>query len=132
MNAAEAGKLLTIYAGTTGREVTAGMAHGMAMVLPDMPYTIGEAALAEFLRSPEGGFALTPAMLQKYAVPILRRLARDVRSAKLRGWIPDSWPAERPLPDTVRQRFKREFEQTNDYPDALDGDTGPAAIEGGA
>lgn len=132
MDITETAKLLTFYAGLTGKEVNAAMAHTWSVVLEDIPYEIGYAALVQLVRSADGVYGITPAAIHKHAEPLLRRLARDVRSAKLRNWLPADWPETQPLPDVVRQRFKREFEATNDYPAIEADDDAQTALGAGA
>lgn len=113
MDALEAGQLLLILAATTDREPSAAKAQGWAYALEDVPFTVGEQALKAALRSPDAGY-ITPQTIRKHAAPLLRRLAADVRSAKLRGWIIPDWPEARPLPAEVAQRLAEEWAATND------------------
>lgn len=46
-----------------------------------------------------------------------RKQASLVRAAVLRGLVPDTWPAERALPERVVARLRAEVEATNDSPE---------------
>lgn len=124
MDATEAGKLLLILAAVTEREPTAAKAQGWAYALDDLPYEIGEQALHAALRSPDAGF-ITPQTIRRHAAPMLRRLAADVRSAKLRGLVVKAWPETRPLPAEILQRLAEEWQATNDTAELSAGTTPP-------
>lgn len=68
-----------------------------------------------------GGFMVTVGLVEKHAQPYMRKIARDVRSARLRGWVPQNWPDTRPIPAEARQKLTREFDQTNNRPDEIEG-----------
>lgn len=114
MNATEATDLLTILAAAEGRsEVNAAQALSWSFALEDVPVDVAKAALQDAFKAGDE-YRITPQKLRKYAGPYLRRLAADVRSAKLRKLVPQDWPATRPLPPAAAERLLREFEQTND------------------
>jgi len=114
MNAAEATDLLTILAAAEGRsEVNAAQALSWSFALEDVPVEIAKAALQDAFKAGDV-YRMTPQTIRKHAGPYLRRLAADVRSAKLRNLVPQDWPATRPLPPAAADRLLREFEATND------------------
>lgn len=113
MDAIEAARLLTILAAVTDREPSAAKAQGWAYALDDLPYSVGEAALRDALHSADAAY-ITPQTIRKHAAPLLRRLAADVRSARVRGWVVRDWPETQPLPVEVTERLRAEWDDTND------------------
>lgn len=129
MNAAEATDLLTVIAAAEGRsEVNSAQAISWSFALEDVPVEIAQAALKDLWRETEHPGRITPQTLRRYARPHLQRLARNVRSAKLRGLVDDAWPEHRPLPDDAAEKLAAEFARTNDV-DALASAAPPAPKE---
>lgn len=129
MNATETTQLLTLIAAAEGRpEVNPAMAISWAFALDDIPFDVGQSALKDAFHAGEFG-RINPQSIRRHAAPHLRRLARNVRSAKLRHLVPDEWPENRPLPPAAIERLKAEYEATNDRPDELDGGSSSEAIE---
>lgn len=122
MDATECGELLIILGAATGREPSAAQAHGWAFALNDVPFAVGKEALRAALQSPDSGY-VTPQVIRKHAQPLLRRLAADVRSAKLRGLVAADWPERSPLPDDVAARLAAEWAATNDLGELASGVT---------
>lgn len=117
MNAAEATDLLTLIAATENRsEVNAAQALSWSFALEDVPVDVARAALKDLWRASGEQYPgrITPQTLRKYAGPHLARLARNVRSAKLRGLVPADWPETTPLPPAAAERLRAEFDATND------------------
>lgn len=129
MNTIEAGKLLAVLSAIDNREVDAVRAQGWSFALDDVSLEVGQLALKDALRATDAAY-ITPQVIRKYAAPHLRQIARDVKSCKLRGWLPDDWPDEKPLPADVRERLTREFFAGNDLPDEIAAEAAgrPAAI----
>jgi hypothetical protein len=114
MNAREATDLLTIIASAEGRsEVNEAQAISWAFALDDVPVEIAKHALQDAFRAGDT-YRLNPQTIRKHAAPYLRRLAANVRSAKLRRLIPQDWPDTRPLPPAAAERLRLEFDATND------------------
>jgi hypothetical protein len=114
VNAAEATDLLTILAAAEGRsEVNPAQAISWSFALDDIPADVAQAALREAFHAGET-YRVTPQSIRKHAAPLMRRLAANVRSARIRGLVPPDWPETRPLPDAVRDRLAQEWEATND------------------
>lgn len=113
MDAKETGELLIILAAATGREPSSAQAHGWAFALEDVPFPVGKEALRAALQSPDSGY-VTPQVIRRHAQPVLRRLAADVRSAKVRGLVAKDWPEREPLPEHVAQQLAEEWARTND------------------
>lgn len=112
VNVTEAGQLLTITAAVTGRTPTAAQAQGWAWALDDLPYPVAEQALRTALA--EGETYITPPTIRRHARAHLRRLAADVRSARIRGLVPRDWPETRPLPPDAAAALAAEWAATND------------------
>lgn len=115
MDIQDAGKLLTLIAAAEGREVNAAMAQGWAMYLDDIPFEVAEKAFHDAIHA--GEIIRAPQIIRRYAGVHLRRLAANVRSAKLRRYIPQDWPENRPLPPIALDRLRSEFDATNDLPE---------------
>lgn len=101
-------------------------AAGWAAVLNAVPDEVLVAAGMDAARDNAGGFMITVGMIQKHAEPYMRKIARDVKSAKVRGWIPPTWPDTQPIPMQAREKLTAEFDRTNNRPDAI-----AAAVNGG-
>jgi hypothetical protein len=128
MNAAEATQLLTLIAAAEGRsEVNPAQALSWSFALDDIPAEIAQAALRDAFHVGDA-YRITPQTLRRHAAPLMRRVAADVRSAKLRGLIPDAWPETRPIPSEAADRLRAEFDSTNDRPELGAADTNPREL----
>lgn len=119
MNAQETMQVLLIVAGSQGRsEIPPAMAAAWAIAFEDVPVEIALQATKDALKA--GGTLREPRDLKRHTDPLMHRLARAVRSAKARGLVPASHKPTQMLPPAAADRLRREFEATNDYPDADD------------
>lgn len=118
MNVDETGQLLAALAHVDNREVDSGRAAGWYLVLDDIPFEVGLIALRAALKVTPRIY-IDAQVVREYAQPVMRRIARDVKSARVRGWVPKEWPDTKPLPPAVSQRLADEFAATNDSPDDI-------------
>lgn len=103
------------------------VAIGWSQALYDLPDEVLVQAGVEAARANRNGSMVTAGMVHDHAQPAMRKIARDVRSAKLRGLVPQSWSDRQPIPVEAQERLRREFEGTNDYVDEIAaGGTTPA------
>lgn len=120
MNAEETMKVLMVVVGSMGRnEVPPAMALAWTIAFEDVPPSIAMAGTREALK--RGDLLREPRDLKRHTDPLMRHLAKDVKSAKTRGLVPDTWPSTRPLPTPVEQRLRAEWAATNDAPTAIEG-----------
>lgn len=121
MNAEEAGLLLMMMSELDNRELSASRAQAFAFVLDDIPFEFAKLAIKpaykEAAATPNG--YVDAGAIRRHAEPIMRRNARDVRSATARGWVPKDWPEARLLPTAVTTRLQAEFAANNDSPDDI-------------
>ncbi len=110
MNKQEAAGLLTI-AGAFDRWITVNdaTATAWAYALADVPIDLARVAVLEHYKGADAHKQIMPADIIK-AVEREARLTRpqieaDVRSAKARGLVDDSWPVAKLLPEDVRARL---------------------------
>lgn len=110
MNKAEAAHLLTL-AGAFDRWIIVndGTAGGWAYALENLPFELARVAVVDHYKGPNAHKAIMPADIIA-AVESAARLTRpqieaDVRSAKARGLVDQSWPDAQVLPDLVRERL---------------------------
>lgn len=112
--------LLTALASLDPRvKFDAATAFGWAQVLRDVPDEVLVPAGFDAARANDYGGIITVGMVEKHAQPHLRRIASDVKSAKLRRLVPADWPATQPLPDDVRKRLAAEWAANNDRPNEI-------------
>lgn len=95
MNASEALKLLSVLAEIDRREFNATTGQAWAWALEDVEYARGLEAAKRAMKAGEKYIDLQTIQHQLRAMQ--PRLEADVRSAKLRGVIPDDWPKHKPL-----------------------------------
>lgn len=110
MNKLEAAKLLTIASGfdrfIRADELTT---TAWQKVLDRVPYALAEGAVLAHFSGPDASRQLMPFHIIK-AVEREARLSKplieeDVRSAKARGLVSQSWPADQILDEDVRERL---------------------------
>jgi hypothetical protein len=129
MNAEEATQLLTVISAQDPRvEVNPAIALSWSWLLEDLSLDVAKRAFASLVDAGDTS-RITPAALRKYAQPHLRRIATDVRSAKIRGLIPQDWPPTRPLPAAAQSALAREWSATNDASELHAGDPTRGEIE---
>lgn len=106
------------------------IAVGWSQALYDLPDEVLIPAGLAAARSIRNGAMVTVGMIEDHAQPFLRKIARDVKSARLRGLVHESWPLNRPVPAEAQEALKREFLATNSLPDeiAAEAASAPAAI----
>jgi hypothetical protein len=112
MNPQEAATLLAMLSSIDNREVDAVRAQGWAFALDDIPFDVAKLALHDALHADDIGY-IDHKAIRRFAAPHIRRIARDVKSAKIRGFIPDEWPDTRPLPAPITARLVAEWETNN-------------------
>lgn len=116
MNALEAGKILAILAAVDRREIDTTTAQGWAWALEDIEYERGLEAAKRAVKSGAGYVDVTA--IRRELKAMQPGFERDVRSAKARGIVSDSWPATKPLPLQLEQQLRAAqaaaYEATND------------------
>ncbi len=95
------------------------IADSWANTLRPIPDEVLVPAAEAAARAITNGQMVTVGLIEQHAQPFMRKIARDVRSARARGLVPDSWPENQPIPAHAREALRREFEQFNDYPDEI-------------
>jgi hypothetical protein len=110
VNKAEAAHLLAL-AGAFDRWIIVndGTAEGWAYALENLPFELARVAVVEHYKGPNAHKAIMPVDVIA-AVESAARLTRpqveaDVRSAKARGLVDQSWPDAQVLPDLVREQL---------------------------
>jgi hypothetical protein len=110
VNKAEAAHLL-LLASAFDRWITVDddRATVWAYALENLPFELARVAVVEHYKGPNAHKAIMPADIIA-AVESAARLTRpqveaDVRSAKARGLVDQSWPDAQVLPDLVRERL---------------------------
>jgi len=118
MNTSDAAKLLTVAAGFDRRQVTDITATAWAAALDGYTYPECERAIIDHHRDPEtrGQYLTVGHVLDRVEADTRARkgdVEADVRSAKARGLIDESWPRREPLPADVAARlsFMRDQER---------------------
>ncbi len=123
MNATEAAKLLAILSAIDRRELDATTAQGWAWALDDVPLGL---ALTAAKRAQQHGHYVDVQAIQREITGMRQHIESDIRAAKARKLIPDTWPKTQPLPDDVATNLaearKSLYEQNNDYPDEIQND----------
>lgn len=110
MNKFETAQLLTVASGfdrfVRADELTT---TAWQMVLKRVPYKLAEAAVLAHYSGPDATRQLMPfhvlSAVEKEARLSKALIEEDVRSAKARGLVPQSWPADELLDEEVRQRL---------------------------
>ena len=123
MNAKEAGQLLAILSAIDNREVDTTKAQGWAWALSDVPYSRGVEAAQRAIRA--GVRYIDVQAIRAQLKEMQPQLESDVRSAKARGIIPESWDKHQPLTHELEEQLRtiraREYEATNDRPEEITG-----------
>ncbi len=101
------------------------VAIGWSQALFDLPDEVLIPSAVAAARANRNGAMVTVGMVEEHAKPFMRRIARDVRSARIRGLVPREWPDNRPIPESAQEQLVREFEATNDYVEEIDRSHGP-------
>lgn len=97
----------------------AATASGWAAVLHRVPDEILVQAGMDAARGNEYSGLVTVGMVEKAAESYLIKIARDVKSARMRKLVPDDWPDNRPIPAEARERLTREYYATNSPADQI-------------
>lgn len=123
MNAEETMRVLLVVVGSQGRsEVPPAMALAWTIAFEEVAYEVAMAGAREALK--RGDVLREPRDLKRHTDPLMRHLAMDVKSAKIRGLVPDTWSKTRPLPTAVAERLRAEWAGTNDSPEVIEGSVG--------
>lgn len=129
MNPTEALKLLAVLAEIDRREYNATTAQAWAWALDDIPYNLGLKAAKHAFKA---GNYVDIAAIEREVTKMRPQIEAEVRAAKLRGLIPDTWPKSQPIPDTAMEKLiearRRLFEANNDYPDEIADNGNPKEI----
>lgn len=110
MNKLETAQLLTVASGfdrfVRADELTT---TAWQMVLKRVPYKLAEAAVLAHYSGPDATRQLMPfhvlSAVEKEARLSKALIEEDVRSAKARGLVAQSWPADELLDEDVRERL---------------------------
>lgn len=117
--------LLSVLASLDPRvKFDAATAYGWAQALAAIPDEVLIPAGMAAARANDQGYPVNVGMIEKQAQPFLRRIARDVRSARIRHLVPDDWPDSRPIPAHAAEALAAEWAANNDGPAEI---TGPVA-----
>lgn len=120
MNAREAGQLLAILSAVDRREVDATTAQGWAWALNEVAF---EHALEAARRAMNTGAYVDVNAIKGQLKSMRPRLEADVRSAKARGIVPESWPRTKPLTGELEAQLRAaqsaEWADTNDRPEEI-------------
>ena len=121
MNVTEAGKLLAILSAIDNRETDVTKAQGWAWALEDIPYSRAVEAAKRAIRA--GVRYIDVQAIRAELKGMQPQFESDVRSAKARGLIDESWDKHEPLTEHLEQQLRaiqaREFAATNDRPEEI-------------